>query len=119
MCPFDVIAAAEPAIGEIAAWQALQPTTGAVVVDIDRDHDQLARRAGHLHIVGWTEAGIRHLHHPCLRVGGGGPWLFWRFAVAALGIELLSLALDLSQRSLRGLHPLAALARRALFSGPD
>jgi hypothetical protein len=47
------------------------------------------------------------------------PWLFWLFAVAALVIELFSLALDLSQRGLCSLHPLAAFPRRALFGGPD
>src|SRR5262245_16315768 len=112
MRPFDVLAAAEPAIDEVAAWQALQPsarspqhrshqaTIRAAVVDIDRDHDQFAGRAGHLHIVGWTEAGIGHLHHSGLRIGGGSSWLLWLFAIAAFFVELLSFALDLVQRLL-------------------
>src|SRR4029453_15475798 len=76
--------------------------------------DHFPRRTGALHVVGRTEAGIRHLHHPRLRVCGGGPRFLRLLAIAAFFAELLSLALDLGQRLLRRLHPLRSRAARSL-----
>src|SRR3954453_12652797 len=86
---------------------------------MDRDHNRLAACTGHLYIVGRTEAGIRHLHHACLRVCGGGPRLFRLLAITALVVELLSLALYLGKCPLCRLPPPAAFLRRTLFTGPD
>ena len=131
MRPLDVLGAAKSAVDEIAFRKLTiarspvlrhrphQTAIRAVVPNLDRGDDRLARRAQHLHVIGGAEAGIGHLHHPRLRVRGGGAWLFRLLAVAALVIKVLALTLDLGKRRLCGLHARAALARRPLLGSPD
>ena len=90
-----------------------QAAIGAGIVDLDRDHDLLAGRTRHLHVVGRAEAAIGHLHDPRLRVRGGGARLLRLLAVAALFVALLALPLDLGERRLRRLAP-ARCARAPL-----
>ena len=40
---------------------------------------------GELHVVGWPEAAIGHLHHPRLGVRGRGPRLLLRFSFSGFG----------------------------------
>src|SRR5215831_8589742 len=118
MRPLDVLGTAKTTVGEIASWQRGQlfqhrpheAAIGADIADLDRDHDLLAGRARHLHVVSRAETTIGHLHHARLRVGGGSARLLRLFAVGALLLTLLALRLDFLKCFLCRLDPLAALA---------
>src|SRR5205809_2191029 len=127
MRPLAVLGRGEAAVGKVASRKMAGPhaqllqhrpqeaTIGTGIGDLDRDHDLLAGRARHLHVIGRTEAAVGHLHDPRLGVRGGGARLLRRLAVAALVFALLALLLDLAERLLRRLEALAALARRPFF----
>ena len=80
------------------------------------DHELLAGGADHLHVDGRSEAAIGHLHHPRLRIGGGGARLFRLFALlAGRLLALLALGFHLVQGVQRRRDALGAFARRAFL----
>ena len=57
--------------------------------DVTPTHDDsVGAIGGQFHIVGWPEAAIRHLYHPCLGVCGGHPCLGDLAALSAGGVLL-------------------------------
>src|SRR5207237_3434612 len=97
-----------------------QAAIGAGGAGGDIDHDLLAGGADHLHVIGWTEAAIGHLHHARIRVRGGGARLLLRLARLAVALfPPRTLLLDLGKLLLRRRDPLSALTGRALLGGLD
>lgn len=102
MRPFDILGAAKAAVhemvfGQTARSRALplqhgthQAAVETGIVDIDVGDDLLADRAGHLHVVGWPEAAVGHLHDPRIGVRRGRAWLLRFFAVVALLFAFLA-----------------------------
>src|ERR671919_120604 len=89
-------------------------------VDHLYSHDDLAAHiCGHLDVVGWPKAAVRHLHHSGLGVGGGHPGL--RHLGGTLLSRLAPLTLfnhlDLGQLGQGLFYPLQALPGRPFPSG--
>src|SRR5665213_3430997 len=128
--PFDVLCAAKATVREIAFGQTARPdalplqhgphqaTIGPGVAYLDVGDELLAGRTCHLHVIGWAEAAVGHLHDPCIGVRRGGARLLRLLAIAALFFALLALPLDLGQRRLRRFHMLAGLPRGPLPGSP-
>jgi hypothetical protein len=122
--PLDVGEPAEPAVGQIprrrpaiAVLELLEHRTqladiAAAGVDRDPDDHLTVGIARHLHVVGWPETAVRHLHHPRLGIRGRGAHRLGLVFRIAPGRAHLTFDLELAQPHQRLTAALLALGGR-------